>query len=262
MSTRHLQKMRWRVLHLGLNAGLLVSLLCVILGWYWRSEPIPLNEVLPQLQGEPLQLPTDKGPFTFEYEGQDYEVEPTAKYSIVGLVVSHNDITSIADIYHNSSSVDVRDICMIWGDNVATDVFHDMRFWSEPWTCWAQYRHERADDFNPEQLSNNHILTPDLDLRDLLFTVHRGDQIEMKGYLVNYAPSDRPDMKRKSSLTRKDTGQGACEVFFVTDLGILKRGNWEGHMVYFWSVMSLIGLACLKVIAHFLTPLRLVIGGR
>ena len=66
----------------------------------------------------PEQTEIDDGTFDFTYKGQRVEVEPVADYEMWGLVVSHNNIKSIADIYHDSSSVDTKDLCVVWGDSL------------------------------------------------------------------------------------------------------------------------------------------------
>jgi len=69
----------------------------------------------------------------------------------------------------------------------------------------------------------------------------KGDQIYMKGRLVDYSVEGRGG-ERKSSTSRTDSGRGACEVVYLEDFRILRVGNafWRG--VYFFS-KSLIALS-------------------
>ena len=43
----------------------------------------------------------------------------------------------------------------------------------------------------------------------------------MTGYLINAKNINYPNIELKSSLTRKDTGAGACEVFYVDYLEVI-----------------------------------------
>ncbi len=54
-----------------------------------------------------------------------------------------------------------------------------------------------------------------------------GDQIRMRGLLVDYTvSSDGSEVfTRRTSLTRTDTGNGACEILYVTDVHVLRPGN-------------------------------------
>jgi hypothetical protein len=49
----------------------------------------------------------------------------------------------------------------------------------------------------------------------------------MAGLLVDYkVTKDGQDIfTRQTSLTRGDTGNGACEILYVTDLSVVAKGN-------------------------------------
>jgi len=54
-----------------------------------------------------------------------------------------------------------------------------------------------------------------------------GDQIYFKGYLAEYAHSNRT-FTRGTSTSRTDTGNGACETVYVEDYQILRQANRAG----------------------------------
>ncbi|MCB0319766.1 MAG: hypothetical protein KDD60_02500, partial [Bdellovibrionales bacterium] len=193
----------------------------------------PTHEMLTNLENEPVQEPIDLGPFTFEYRGSEYMVRPRYAYELWGLVVSQNDISSITDSYHNSDSVDFKDLCVVWGENLDANLLNRMQFWSEPWTCFGKPKDGAAQrEFSWTQLSNNHILSRREEVRSLLSDVHRGDQIQLKGMLVDYADKRYPSNFRRTSTVRTDTGNGACEVFFVEAAKVLKVANPAWRQVY------------------------------
>ena len=107
--------------------------------------------------------------------------------------------------------------------------------------------------FQNDGLSNNHMLTDDPATARALRSLRIGDQIRFKGYLVNYANLTlNPTWYRNSSLTRLDTGDGACEVVLVTDLEVLHKATRMWVALRWLTLFGL--LACLVV--YILTPYR------
>ncbi len=71
-----------------------------------------------------------------------------------------------------------------------------------------------------ESSANVHLLTDDKSIQRQLRKVNKNDIVNIKGYLVN-VQSDSGWLIN-SSLTRTDDGPGACEVFWVEEITILK----------------------------------------
>jgi len=209
-----------------LKAAMLLSLAAWLIGWR-QSYRLPAGlELLPDLQQDPVQAPVREGAFEFDYAGHTYVVEPLANYELWGLVVTHNDTRGIGDIYHDGKSVDIRDLCVVWGDNADIEFLRNFSFWSNSWTCHIKTSSRRAfSEFNQLQLSNNHLLSPHSSVRRKILASSVGDQVHIKGQLVNYHRKGSADMRRKTSLTRSDTGNGACEVVFVDSFELLAAGN-------------------------------------
>lgn len=207
--------------------------------------------ILSELEQEPQQEENSEEEFIFDYRGTDYLVEPVADYELYGLVVSHNDIHAFSDIYHTDDSVDIKDLCVIWGENVEGESFKKMEFWSEPWTCWARRPRERNFFFDMNQLSNNHVLSDNQSVRDTIHRMHIGDQIYLKGMLVNYKRAGTSDFFRNSSTVRDDEGNGACEVMFVDEARILKEGISSWRMVHVTAKRLLLVLLVFSL-GHFL----------
>ncbi len=186
----------------------------------------PLSEISPQIYTSPDQRPIDAEEFVFDYRGESYQVKPLRYYELHGLVVTHNDIESIADAYHTSDSVDIKDLCVVWGDNVRSDVYRKGMYWSEPWTCWHKFN-DRAtyERFRGDQLSNTHLLSQKDSVREAIKDMTVGDQIRLRGMLIGYAPANSGLPMRMSSLIRTDTGNGACEVMMVDEAEVIREGN-------------------------------------
>ncbi len=233
---------------------LIASVITAAVSYRQRMVLPQPEEIVPVLSNEPDQQEVNEPNFKLEYANRSYLLYPVADYSIYGLVVSHNDISAIDDIYHDSSSVDVRDLCVVWGENVATDIYRRLRFWSEPWTCFY-YTDNRDDfrEFNPDQLANNHLLPADLSVKRMIDKVRIGDQVLIEGKLVNYNAIDNPGFIRKTSLIRTDTGNGACEVLYVNGLRILAHGS-KWHTVFEFSHSAVLILFFLKAFLWVILP--------
>jgi len=147
-------------------------------------------------------------------------VRPVASYELWGLVVSHNDIKSVADIYHDRSSVDTKDLCVVWGDNLRRDDYRRVKFWSGPFTCY--FRIPDGTAFALDGAGNNHLITDRPEVRRAIAGVHIGDQVHLRGLLVDYQMDDWEDFWRRTSTVRNDSD---CEVVFVQSLEVLRRGT-------------------------------------
>lgn len=219
-------------------------------GGYPRDEE--LHEGLFQ---EPHQEETSERPFTFVFRGHGYAVQPRATFELTGIVVSHNNTTGIGDAYHTSDSVDFRDLCVVWGDNADSDLLGKVTFWSEPWTCFIKME-ERAtyQEFNLSQLANMHLLTDNDEVRRRVLSAHRGDQIRIRGLLVDYTDARYPGYLRETSLTRDDRGNGACEVVFIDDFEILDSVTPIWNRLYDASWSALPWVLFLRVAGWLLLP--------
>ena len=116
--------------------------------------------------------------------------------------------------------LNVADLCVVWGHNAGGVDLHAFEFANGEFTC--TYRtHSEADwrAFRTDQISNNHLITPDPVLRERIGGVAVGDQIHFEGFLASY--SNASGFHRGTSTTRNDTGNGACETVYVTDFGIV-----------------------------------------
>ena len=81
-------------------------------------------------------------------------------------------------------------------------------------------------------MSNNHLVTDQDTLRADLADIRIGDQIRVKGALVNYQLDDWRDYWRRSSQVRNDSGNGACEVLFFDEIEVLVPGTPFWYLLF------------------------------
>jgi len=234
----------WTALRRWAARGALAALALVALSWWMgRRMPAP-SGIRPEILRAPVQQPTAAAPFDFEYKGKRCEVRPRAEYELRGLVVSHNDIRSFSDIYHDATSVDTRDLCVAWGPNLENGAYLEAEFWSGPFTCY--FRTPADLEFDAAGISNNHLITDRPELRAALERLHVGDQVRLRGLLVDYRMDDWGDFWRRTSMVRDDSG---CEVIFLEELEVLDRNApaWHAARRIATALLVLLPLAWLSL---------------
>jgi len=101
--------------------------------------------------------------------------------------------------------------------------------------------------FNGDELSNNHLIASTPYIEKVIRSMRTGDQIMISGKLVNVEAKaigkrekyESADISWQTSVVRGDSMGGACEIIYVTDAKIIKRGPRLSPMMTF----SLSGLA-------------------
>jgi hypothetical protein len=203
-----------------------ISLLVWIFS-YWRSVHVPTQfSNLKELQNEPVQVETTREPLDLEVKGHRYQIQPVFEYELWGLIVEDHDSSSWLDTSHEQwgDFLNTKDICVIWGKNVTNPFLKSFKFSHGDWTCYVKTSSSEAwSTFRLDQLSNNHLLPGNREIETKINSAHIGDEIHLKGQLVNYSINHGP--QRRSSTTRDDKENGACEIIYVNQFQILSRHN-------------------------------------
>ena len=189
---------------------------------------------------------------------QDYLITPQFDYELDGVIVSYHNADDFTDITHHwrwKDFLNLRDLCVVWGNNVKTGVYQDMDFHNGTWTCWYSWPNgDVRDRFEETQLSNNHVLIDDENIKRKLMQSEPGDHIRLKGMLVTYSNPGN-GFFRGTSTTRNDTGNGACETIYVTDFELVKKANraLRGfYLVALWTtIISLLGIMVMFFVMPF-----------
>ena len=101
-------------------------------------------------------------------------------------------------------------------------------------------------------LSNNHLLADRPSIVAKLRDVHIGDQVRIRGRLSQYAHNHGFAFMRGTSLTRDDTGNGACETIYVQEVEVLRTGGGPWR----WLMWPAIGLIVAGVVLWLRAPFR------
>lgn len=238
-----------------IQSMLLASFLLLLLAW-WRSDALPGNaELASALLDEPVQLANRQPAFNAVSKGVTYTVQPLYDYDLYGLVVSKHDADSWWDYLHRewNDSLNIVDLCVVWGNNVRSAAYADIDFSSGQFTCnFSTHSSQAYAAFDQSAISNNHLLTDNPALAAAMRAVRVGDQIHFRGRLSEYSHQQGVNFKRGTSTVRTDTGNGACETVFVERFEILKTGGQPWRKLV-WPAGALL-LLCL--IAWVLQPVR------
>mgnify|MGYP001176277308 FL=1 len=232
---------------------LIISFAILVISFWNRNELPDKKDMDPQLAVEPIQEMIQLPEFSVNVDGNDYFIQPKYDYELYGMVVSYR--------VHNSDTgahlrwgdhLNVADYCVVWSENAFEAHLNEMTFRNQEWTCYYQYpNREVGSSFNKEKLSNNHLITGDSSIRDRIKKIGIGDQIRIKGWLSSYSSTDR--LSRGTSITRSDTGNGACETIYVNEIDIIRIHNSNWRILMYVSL--LIFLATL--VKYFYSPFKL-----
>ncbi|HEY4909834.1 MAG TPA: hypothetical protein VIJ73_10055 [Methylomirabilota bacterium] len=206
-------------------------LLCVFVATYLSLRDINLPD--PSLihetikETEPVQEASARPVFTTVIKGYTYTLTPRAVYDISGLVVSQHRGDALLNLDHKADPGNIKDVCVVWGEAISNGAYQRMKYASGEFTCSFSWSGRLTPPFNPEKISNNHLIPADAAVAKRIRAIRIGDQVRMKGLLVDYTVTSqgREIFTRRTSLTRSDTGNGACEILYVTEIFVLRAGS-------------------------------------
>lgn len=145
-----------------------------------------------------------------------YILDPLAEYSVEALVLSKK-------AYHlgRESEVSKYDLALGWGPMSSAFALDHMKITQS--NRFYYYKYNASFPLTKQKIiensANKHIITDDREILKTLADVKKYDVVSMKGYLVKVV-SKEDGWFWNSSTTRMDTGHGACEVFYVTEMSI------------------------------------------
>ena len=202
---------------------------CVAIYLSLRDVPLPDASLIDETikASEPVQAASDRPVFTTIIKGYTYTLTPRAVYDISGLVVSQHRGDALVNIGHKADPGNIKDVCVVWGEAITNGSYRKMKYVSGEFTCSFSWSGGLTPPFNLEKISNNHLIPADATVARRIRNIRIGDQVRMQGLLVDYAVTEngRAIFTRRTSLTRSDTGNGACEILYVTEVSVVRAGS-------------------------------------
>ncbi|OGZ27719.1 MAG: hypothetical protein A2365_03695 [Candidatus Nealsonbacteria bacterium RIFOXYB1_FULL_40_15] len=237
---------------------LILSVFLFIFSFFKKNDLPDKNEILNEIYIAPIQSETILEPFCEEKEGYGYDITPRYEYELRGVVVSMYDSENWLDYAHKADPLNTKDLCVLWGDNIKNEVYQQMKFKHGEFTCYPIFKNgidrNWYQKFSWSYGSNNHLLPATDEVYKDIKKTQIGDQIYLKGYLVNYQIGAGT---RTTSTIREDTGDRSCEVVYVTEFKVLKEGNALYRRMFTASGTIIVLILALKIIFFFTSAIKL-----
>jgi len=149
-----------------------------------------------------------------------------ARYEITAFVFGYSNRTL------NDFSKTITDIGLLWGENASKKYYKKVKLKVLLGAYYVRWGY--GEIFNLNEAANNHLITCDKSAYKKIRSIRSGDQVRLKGFLVDAKISKKPYEKDASKImtwvtsrTREDSGAGSCELFYINsadDIQILSRG--------------------------------------
>jgi hypothetical protein len=190
---------------------LLVALgvLLVVLTWRHAHRPVAHDPGV-LVADVPIQEAVDSGAFTLQRD--NYSVKPLARFSLSARVLSRADYG-----WDTESKLAPVDLALGWGRMSDSAVLAKIDIWqSGRFYFWRVGEFPIPEREIIESSANMHLIPADKTVQHEIERTRVGDIVSFDGFLVEV---DGPNHYRWiSSLTRSDTGAGACELVWVEKL--------------------------------------------
>jgi hypothetical protein len=190
----------------------LILVLC-LLGAYlgWRNRPI-LQPPGVLASADPIQRPIHGSAPTFHKDR--YEIKALAEFAIEARVLA-----KAVYRFDAGAALAPVDLALGWGpmsdnavlDDIAIQQRHRFYYWST--TAFPIPR--RAIETHS---ANMHLIPATRAVANQLDAVRPGHLVQLRGYLVEARRAD--GWQWRSSLTREDAGEGACELIWVETVAL------------------------------------------
>ncbi len=148
----------------------------------------------------------------------DFDVHLLYKYKIKGQVLATYHYLP----FSTSNKMSPVDVGLAWGYLLNEPDFKNMKCHE---TGFRRLICTSPPSLDVEGLySNNHLVASNKETKRLMKKIKKGDYIQIEGYLVNmYWGTKNSRSYWTSSTSRFDSGDGACELIYVTDIKWLKE---------------------------------------
>lgn len=157
------------------------------------------------VEHEPVQTPTNAAPFPYG----EFEITPRARYDIEARVLAVESYK-----LDGGSKLSPIDFAVGWGPMSDSAVLDHFRV-TQGARFFTIYPDEEAIDLRTALLgsANMHLIPATAQVRKQLKDARAGNIVRMQGFLVSVTGPN--GYSWNTSLTREDTGNGACELFYV-----------------------------------------------
>jgi hypothetical protein len=148
------------------------------------------------------------------WKKDEYTILPLAEFKLRARVLHKK-------LYSRGREADLSpvDLVLGWGKMSDQKVMDQITVTQHSrWYYWRAENFPIAREAIIASSSNMHMIPATVEVEELLKSVRPGSLIQLSGYLVSIKADD--GWKWKSSLSRKDTGNGSCELVWVKQASV------------------------------------------
>ena len=171
----------------------------------WQHKPITHAPGI-LAAGAPIQRNVQASSFELD----DYQITKKARFQINARVLSTEN-------YYLSREADLSpvDLALGWGLMSDTSLLNKLSISQS--SRWYRWRHEGSLPVSDQQIitssANMHMVPATSAVERSLKQLREGDVINLEGFLIDVDHDS--GWKWRTSMTRSDTGGGACEIVYV-----------------------------------------------
>lgn len=180
---------------------------------YWKSRPVSVPDgiLIPENPEQVELTETERKPIKIDVG----VAEPLARYKIRARVLSTNRYW-----FDPGAAVSPIDLALGWGPMSDSKVLNELSIGQSLRYYHVHWRNAPIPENEIMQHSANvHIIPANKVIKDVILSLREGNLIELQGSLVMVSSKDGGEWR--SSLSRDDTGAGACELMHVTAVRVL-----------------------------------------
>lgn len=185
--------------------------LLVLAFLYWPQGRVELESGI-YAPDAPVQVTLSDAP-TIMVAG--YALQPLASFDLKAKVLSRERYR-----FDDAADLAPLDLALGWGRMSDEAVLQQLDIrQGNRWFFWQAKALPIPQGEISQSAANMHLIPADAFVKKQLLAVKRGQIVSLKGQLVE-ATRPGTGWSWRSSLSRSDTGGGACEVFYVEQVGV------------------------------------------
>jgi hypothetical protein len=187
---------------------LLIIILTII--FIFNIINVPSNNFI--ISEQPLQENIEK--LFFINENKEYKLLAKAKIYVKALVLSKKKYSD------ENSEIIPYDLALGWDKMSDTNYISGLKIHQSNRWYYYSFKNDRNISEIIQNSSNWHIIPANEEINNELKNISKYDLIHLDGYLVDISFKTHTI---KTSMTRHDTGAGACEIMYVTNIKFIEN---------------------------------------
>jgi len=193
-----------------------ILIACIIIIVFLIGKSILTQEPYQGNIADPIQINiTNPEVVYIEGDDSDFKIELLAEYSIEAVIKSKKQYSDY------SSQIAEYDLALAWGDLNQSEIDEHIKYSQRG--RWYYFNWDSnslvSGTYIAEHSSNVHLISENNRVLEEIKKLDVNDHIRLVGYLVDVYFENGT---WESSLTRNDTGDGACELMYVTEVIIIE----------------------------------------